>query len=197
MAKKGAPMSVREDVVRIAKQEADNKVSWKNNENRILEYFKASTGKTWTKSDALKISWCTYFAHWVLIQAKVEPKAKVGVPDDLNEVGGSVGRFMKNKGGVYDSQPANGVYTPKAGDLYYLPVPNNHVGIIVGVEAGKVYTVDGDSGPLDHTKGNDPDNRFGDFQLVNWHSIIGGGMIFKPPLPKKLKPSEFYIALPG
>ena len=194
---KGDFMSAREDVVRIAKEEAANKVSWTNNESRILEYFKTSTGKTWTKGEALKISWCTYFVHWVLVQAKMVPMVAVGVPDALKAVGGSVGRFIKSRGGVFDSQPATGVYSPRAGDLYYLPKPNDHVGIIIGVEAGKIYTVDGDSGPPDMTKANDPEKRFAEYELVKGKSIIGGGMIFRPPTPKKLNRDEFYILLPG
>lgn len=190
-------MSYRDDVVRIAKEEAAKKVCWRTHESRILEYFKASTGTDWTKGEALKISWCTYFVHWVLIQAKVEPKVAVGLSGALGSVGGSVGRFMKKYGGAFEVTPATGSYIPRPGDLYNLLKPNNHVGIIVGVEAGKIYTVDGNSGPPDSTKANDPDGRFGDYQLVNGHTIIGGSFIFRPPNPKKLGANDSYIILPG
>jgi hypothetical protein len=49
----------------------------------------------------------------------------------------------------------------------------------------------------DMTKAHDPDGRFGDYQLVNWKTVIGGGMIFKPPQPKRLEADESYIILPG
>jgi len=190
-------MSCRDEVVRIAREEAANKVCWRTHESRILEYFKTSTGKDYTKAKALQVSWCTYFVHWVLLQAKVEPKVMVGPPEALSTVGGSVGRFMKKYGGAFEIKSATSGYTPRPGDMYNLLKPNNHVGIIIGVEAGQIYTVDGNSGPPDSTKAHDPDSRFGDYQLVNWKTIIGGGMIFKPPKPKRLGPDDSYIILPG
>jgi hypothetical protein len=190
-------MSWRDDVIRIARQEADNKVCWRTHGSRILEYFKTSTGRDWSKAEALKLSWCTYFVHWVLVQAKVEPKVVVGVPNGLSCVGGSVGRFMKKYGGAFDIQPATASSIPRPGDLYNQPKSNNHLGIIVGVEAGRIYTADGNSGPPDGTTVHDPDSRFGDYQLLNWKPIIGGGMVFRPPTPKRLGADDFYILLPG
>jgi hypothetical protein len=81
--------------------------------------------------------------------------------------------------------------------MYYKPNPNHHVGLIVGVEAGQIYTIDGNSGPSDSTKAHDPDERFGDYQLVNWKKVIGGGMVFAPPKPKMLGAENSYILLPG
>jgi hypothetical protein len=190
-------MSCRDDVIRIALGEASSKVCWRTHEARILEYFKLSTGRDYTKAEALRVSWCTYFVHWVLDQAKVTPKPAVGTSDALASVGGSVGRFMKKYGGAFEIKPATSDYTPRPGDMYNLLKPNNHVGIIVGVQAGQIFSVDGDSGPPDMTKAHDPDGRFGDYQLVNWKTIIGGGMIFKPPQAKRLGADDSYIILPA
>ena len=54
-------------------------VHWAKYENRILEYFKYSTGNNnFTKHSAHTISWCSYFVHWCLWKAHVSPLPHVG-----------------------------------------------------------------------------------------------------------------------
>lgn len=183
-------MADRTKVISIASDEASKPVYWKMYESRILEYFKTSTGHDWKKADALKISWCTYFAHWVLVQAKVTPLPAVGNASELGAVHGSTGRFMKPFGGVYDSYPAAiGKYTPRPGDLYYRPAHSNHIGIIVDVAAdGKsITTVDGNSGPA----------GFSPYFDMSHGRLIGYGFIMRSAGTKILnEANDFYIALP-
>ncbi|HEX4808038.1 MAG TPA: CHAP domain-containing protein [Bryobacteraceae bacterium] len=183
-------MSYRTDIVKIALDEASKPVHWKAFESRILEYFKTSTGHDWKKVNALKISWCTYFAHWVLAQAKVSPLPAAGNSNELNAVHGSTGRFMKRFGGVYqDYAAATRKYTPRPGDLYYRPAHNDHIGVIVAVSAdGKsITTVDGNSGPM----------GFSPYFDMSYGRQIGYGFIMKSAGTKILnEANDIYIALP-
>jgi hypothetical protein len=181
-------MGNAERVTSIAGVEADTRVAWKTHEARILEYFRVSTGAAWTKREAFNISWCTYFAHWVLWKAGVQPSPMVGKPSELESVHGSVGRFLKSRGGVYQQHAAYlNKYTPKAGDLYYQPTPSNHVGIIERVEGKKVWTIDGNSGPRTY------DARF---DMSFNKRLIGYGFIYRSPVGKTLGSNDFYIELP-
>jgi CHAP domain-containing protein len=182
-------MGYAERVTSIASGEADARVAWKTHEARILEYFQISTGKVWTKRAAFDISWCTYFVHWVLWKAGVQPFPLAGTSTELKGVHGSVGRFLKGKGGVYQEHAVyQHKYTPKAGDLYYQPNPSNHVGIIEKVDGKKIWTIDGNSGP----KGWDAR-----FDMSFNKSLIGYGFIYRPPLGKTLGSNDFYIELPS
>jgi hypothetical protein len=184
-------MADRGKVISIALDEARKPVHWKLHEARILEYFKTSTGHDWKKVDALKISWCTYFAHWVLVQAGITPLPAVGDAKDLASVHGSTGRFMKRFGGAYDSYPAvGGKYAPRAGDLYYRPAHSNHIGIIVDVaDDGKsITTVDGNSGPM----------GFSPYFDMSHGRQIGYGFIAKSAGTKILNEgNDMYIVLPA
>ncbi|MEA2696427.1 MAG: hypothetical protein QOI66_698 [Myxococcales bacterium] len=194
-------MSYRDQVVLVANNEAG--VNWKENTPRILEYFQASTGQTWTRDNARKISWCTYFAHWVLIKAGVRPLPAVGTADGLTSVGGSVGRFLKyspdalkktkhDGNGVYEFHAASGGYIPRPGDLYYVPIPENHVGVIVGVDGKHIYSCDGNGGPK---PGWDPRFYFS-MQGKAVINRIGDGFIYKSGRPKALGVHDFFIELP-
>lgn len=158
--------AVRNQIVTIASQETIRQVNWKANEARILEYFLASTGKPFTKQEAQKISWCSYFVHWVLLQCNAGAGIAVGIPQSLPMVQNgkgkehrvtSVGRFFNDQGGPFQSHPAQGDYVPKPGDMFYLPkiknkyeqwVPVHHIGLVTKVEAdGKsIWTANGNSG---------------------------------------------------
>jgi hypothetical protein len=195
-------MGFRAQIVIVAKGEAD--ITWYSNTDRILEYFATSTGKTWTRESARTISWCTYFAHWVLVKAGVKPLPLAGTYDSLSDVGGSVGRFLKYSpdalkqtkhtgNGVYEFHSVSAkTYTPRAGDLYYLPNHNNHVGVIVGVSGDQIWTVDGNAGPGGF------DKRF----FITWGKggtpvkRIGDGFVYQPSAPKTLKAGDFYIEIP-
>ncbi|HEY4184986.1 MAG TPA: CHAP domain-containing protein [Polyangia bacterium] len=178
--------------------------NWRENTDQILGYFSTSTNQSWTRDNARKISWCTYFAHWCLVQAGVSPLPDAGTSDSLKDVGGSVGRFLKytpkeltarhqTGNGAYPFHAvASGTYQPKAGDLYYLPNHNNHVGVIVGVSGNSIWTVDGNAGPgkfdarfyVSYDKNGAPVKRIGD------------GFIYFSGVPKTLGKSDFYIEIP-
>ena len=180
-------MSLRDDVVRIARGEAAKPVAWSTDENRILEYFAASTGQVWDKKRALTISWCSYFVHWVLLQAKVNPTPKVGTGTSLGKLG-SIGRFMKSFGGVYaDRSVQLHDYRPIPGDMFYLPVPHDHIGIIVDVQDLKggqyqIDTINGNSGP----DGPSP--------LFDSSPLIGKNFVFRRS--RQLPGNSWYIKLP-
>jgi hypothetical protein len=196
-------MGSRSDVVLAAN--AESTVTWYTDTPRILEYFYVSTGVRWTRDNALKISWCTYFAHWVLVKAGITPLPAVGTSDKLKSVGGSVGRFLhyttdglKKTGhagnGVYSFHDVKtGGYQPKAGDLYYRSAQNygNHVGVIVGVNGNQIYTVDGNGGP----HGGDA-RFFIDWSKKPYVQAIGKGFVDKPGAPKTLGAGDFYIEIP-
>jgi len=175
-------MAYSDSIVAFASDEEG--VNWKQNESRILDYFQSATGRPWRKSGALTISWCTYFVMWVLKQSKMDPMPKVGTrpPKDL-----STGRFIKSVNGasgpgnatgshsywgVYDAfTVASKQYTPKAGDLFYLPSFNDHIGIVVeALGNGQVVTMNGNSGPA---KGEGFDARF------ESSAQIGSGFVFR------------------
>jgi hypothetical protein len=194
-------MGFRDQVVIAANDEAD--VTWWDDTDRILEYFATSTGQMWTREAARKISWCTYFAHFVLVKAGVRPLPAAGTSDSLKSVGGSVGRFLKYSpdalkktghagNGVYNFHSVSAkTYAPRPGDLYYLPNHNNHVGVIVGVSGSQIWTADGNAGPAGW------DKRF----FVSWSKgtpvkRIGDGFVYKPGAPKTLKAGDFYIEIP-
>lgn len=177
--------------------------NWKENTDRILEYFATSTDQAWTRENARKISWCTYFAHWCLVQAGVSPLPQAGTSDRLKDVGGSVGRFLKfspdaqakrkqTGNGVYNFYPArSGNYQPVAGDLYYRPAHNNHVGVIVGVSGKNIWTVDGNAGPM-----NAWDARFF-YDPKSPTKRIGDGFIYYSGAPHVLGADDFYIEVPN
>lgn len=181
-------MANAERVVSVAALEADKRVAWKTHEATILEYFRISTGQGWTKREAFNISWCTYFVHWVLWKAGVQPLPLPGTSASLKSVSGSVGRFLKLKGGVYQEHAAyRKKYTPKPGDMYYQPNPSNHVGLIEKVDGQKIWTIDGNSGPAAY------DERF---DMSFNKKLIGYGFIYRSPVGKTLGSNDFYIELP-
>ena len=151
-------MGGKADVVSIARSQIG--VNWNNpdGERQILDYFLASTQMPFTREAALKISWCTYFVVWVLLKAGVEPPPPTG-PFFSNNF--STARFFNNKtivlpkgfaavGGAYQGHSV-GSYSPQAGDLYYKPIPNNHIGIIDSVQAdGHLMLVNGNSFQEEH-----------------------------------------------
>jgi hypothetical protein len=189
-----------QDVPAIAAKEVGT--HWRTDESRILEYFRASTGLTWTKREALTQSWCSHFVMWVLAQAKLDPLPLVGTPPPDNF---SVGRFTKGitKFGVYDTFPVNGNYVPKPGDLYYLPASNDHIGIIEDVTPGANNAI-----MITTINGNGYDSAHRDYSQIvqgqdgKWVQPIGGGIVARNG-PTNLcdgKPNHLravYIALPG
>lgn len=183
-------MSYRDTVLMTAYQELAQPVHWKNNEARILDYFLVSTGKTWTKKTAMEISWCSYFVHWCLVKGGMSPLPMVGSSGELGKMG-SVGRFMKPAGGVYESFPVGKKnYRPKPGDMYNRPVPNNHIGFIsdvreVGDGTYEIRSIDGNSGPL----------GFSPFFDITYGRKIGYGFIYQPPGWRKLTADCWYINL--
>lgn len=183
-------MSYRDTVLYNAFQEAEKPVHWKSHESRILEYFRVSTGKTFTKKYALEISWCSYFVHWCLFAGGMKILPKVGLPSELGKMG-SVGRFMKSLGGVYENF---GVfrknYTPQPGDMYHRPNPNNHIGFISDVRESsngtyEIKTIDGNSGPM----------GFSAFFDMSHGRKIGYGFIYQPEAWRKLTNDCSYIKL--
>ena len=189
-------MSYRDTVVATALQELSLPVHWKTGERRILEYFRTSTGTSFTKHQALQVSWCSYFVHWVLAAAGMQTLPMVGTAGSLGKLG-SVGRFMKinGAGGVYDSYPVTDKkYQPKPGDMYHRPTPNNHIGFISDVrEAGngsyEIRSIDGNSGPL----ANSPYFDMSETTVTN--HPIGYGFIYQPSGWRKLADECWYIQL--
>jgi hypothetical protein len=172
---------VRTTVLLFAQTELYKPVHWARYEKRILEYFRYSTGKSYTKHSALTISWCGYFVHWCLWKANVTP---------LPRIGGSIPRFLKSHGGVYQDHPVFlNKYIPEPGDMYYHPIPNNHIGVISDVRsAGKGYeirSIDGNSGP----------RGFSPYFDISEGRKIGYGFIYQPPGWRKLSNKDVYIKL--
>jgi hypothetical protein len=139
-------MGQREQIVAVARSQIG--VNWNSpqGEARIYDYFFASTNKKpWTRVECVPISWCTYFVMWVLKQAGVQP-----LPVARLAFGSfSTSRFMK-PAGVYNSHSV-GEYKPRPGDLYYKPIPFDHIGIIDNVEPdGHFWSVNGNGEQPDH-----------------------------------------------
>lgn len=183
-------MSYRDVVLYVANQELTFPVHWKLFESRILDYFRVSTGMTFTKRQAMEISWCSYFVHWCLVKAEMEPLPQVGLPKTLGKMG-SVGRFMQPSGGVYESFPVyKKNYQPRPGDMYNRPVPNNHIGFISDVrEVGggnfEIRSIDGNSGPA----------GFSPYFDISYGRKIGYGFIYQPPVWRRLSNDCWYIKL--
>lgn len=183
-------MSYRDAVLYAANLELIKPVHWAAYESRILEYFRASTGKSYTKAAALEVSWCSYFVHWCLMQANVEPLPAVGTPGTLGKMG-SIGRFMKPQGGVYEAFPVlKKNYVPKPGDMYYRPRPNDHIGLIDEVREAangryEIRSIDGNSGPSGSSLLFD----------MSLGEKIGKGFIYQPPAWRKLSDDCWYIQL--
>lgn len=175
-------MSYVDSIVAFAAGEEGK--SWKTDEARILEYFKASTGKSYTKAEAKTLSWCTFFVMWVLQKSQLNPVPLVGgtPPENFStarfiaSLDGKTGPSNKTGShsywGVYPAfSVASRSYQPKAGDLFYLPAADNHIGIIEEVLAdGSILTLNGNSGPA---KGEGFDARL--------ETGIGGGFVFRKP----------------
>ena len=179
------PNPMRARVLLVANGELHAKlnepVHWAKYESRILDYFQYSTGKSFTKHSALTISWCSYFVHWCLWKANVTP---------LPRIGGSIPRFLKSHGGVYQDYPVYlKNYVPKPGDMYYHPIPNNHIGFISDVRtAGNGYeirSIDGNSGP----------HGYSPYFDMSEGRKIGYGFIYQPPIWRKLSNNDVYIKL--
>jgi hypothetical protein len=173
-------MSYVDSIVAFAAGEEGK--SWKTDEAQILEYFRASTGNGFTKAQAKTLSWCTFFVMWVLKKSEVDPLPMVGQTPPENF---STARFIKSLDGrngatnkvgshsywgVYPAfSLASKMYQPKAGDLFYLPAADNHIGIIEEVLGdGNILTLNGNSGPA-KDEGFDPRRETG----------IGGGFVFR------------------
>lgn len=194
-------MSYRDTVLYNAYNELNLPVHWKQYEARILDYFLVSTGTPFTKAQALEVSWCSYFVHWCLVKGGMSPLPMVGKPEELidprtkdnpkKKMMGSVGRFMKPNGGVYDAFPVGlKNYTPQPGDMYFRPVPNNHIGFIAEVREGKngvfeIRSIDGNSGPL----------SFSPYFDMSHGRKIGYGFIYQPDGWRTLSPDCWYIKL--
>jgi hypothetical protein len=183
-------MSFRDTVLYTALSQLQPPVCWANNEDRILDYFRVSTGIEWTKAGALEISWCSYFVHWCLVTGGMAPTPRVGTSATLGGMG-SVGRFMQSQGGVYtDHLVGRGDYAPRPGDMYNRPNPNNHIGFISDVrDAGgghyEIQTIDGNSGPL----------GFSPLFDMSRGKKIGYGFIYQPPEWRQLTSDCYYIEL--
>jgi hypothetical protein len=187
-------MSFRDTVLMNAFDEAGKPVHWAKHEDRILEYFAVSTGRSWTKEEALEISWCSYFVHWCLVRGGMQPLPAVGTSAQLGKMG-SVGRFIRQFGGVYPGLPVVGpaAYRPRPGDMYYRPMPHDHIGLIaeVGAASGRTYqirTIDGNSGP----EGFSPL-----FDMTSGDGVhkIGYGFIYQPTEWKTLDNTCWYVRL--
>lgn len=183
-------MSYRDTVLYCAGEEAQKPVHWAAHESRILEYFLISTGQSFTKKEALKVSWCSYFVHWCLWKGGMDPLAAAGTPGTLGKMG-SIGRFLKSRGGVYEGysvQKRN--YEPKPGDMYYKPNPNNHIGFISDVRpAGtgryEIRSIDGNSGPSGYSPYFD----------MSYGKKIGYGFTYQPDGWRALAVDCWYIQL--
>ena len=176
--------------------EQEEGTNWHQNQGRILEYFEASTGMQFTKADALRISWCTYFVMWGLQQASVDPSPQVGSVPPRNFATGRFiasvdGKTSGNVGGDHNYwgvYPAHSValrkYTPSRGDLYYLPNYNNHIGIITDTMSdGRIVTINGNSGPS-KAEGTDwrldPSGQIGDgFVCRKVHNLMSSKDMYK------------------
>jgi hypothetical protein len=173
-------MSYVDSIVAFAAGEEGR--NWKTDEAQILEYFRVATGNGYTKAQAKTLSWCTFFVMWVLKKSEVEPFPQVGLPPPENF---STARFISsldgrngptNKAGSHSywgAYPAFSLsskgYQPKAGDLFYLPAADNHIGIVEEVlDGGSIMTLNGNSGPA---KGEGFDARL--------ETGIGGGFVFR------------------
>jgi hypothetical protein len=194
-------MSFRDTVLMSAFQELQKPVHWKVHECQILDYFQVSTGIPWTKSNALQISWCSYFVHWCLVKGGMSPLPRVGTSanlynKELHKDMGSVGRFMDVNGGVYKSYlVGRKEYIPRPGDMYNRPRPNNHIGFISDVRinekgAVEIRSLDGNSGPLGFSPLFD-----GTINPATGKTWIGNGFIYQPPDWRTLTPDCWYIKL--
>jgi hypothetical protein len=188
-------MSYRDTVLYTAYNELNLPVHWKQYEARILDYFKVSTGLPTTKSEALKVSWCSYFVHWCLVKGGMQPLPQVGTAGTLGKMG-SIGRFMDVNGGVYKSYSVGKKqYIPQPGDMYNRPVPNNHIGFISDVRVNnkgvvEIRSIDGNSGPPNFSPLFD-----GTINPATGRTWIGAGFIYQPPGWRTLTPDCWYIKL--
>ena len=85
--------------------------------------------------------WCAAFVSWCLRQAGV-PSAKAITEISCNRMT----NFYKNRSLFH---PASSGYTPLPGDIIMFSnkgVTANHVGLVLGVKDGTVYTVEGNNG---------------------------------------------------
>ncbi len=184
--------AMRDRVVSLTTSQGLAQVNWKMHEQNILDYFKTSTGRSdWTKHTALQISWCTYFVHWVLVRAGVSPTPHVGDSNSLGKLN-SCSRFIKSMGGCYDSLPLEKA-TPQPGDMFYKPVPNNHIGLIIKVEPnGAIWSVNGNSGPDNGGPLYDTSEITKDDKGVVHHPI-GYGYVFPSQQAKKYTPGQVLL----
>lgn len=158
----------------IAATEYDAGVGMKDFPNRVLEYFKISTGKDWTLKEALTQSWCGHFVYWVLHYGGVTPVVK--------QTGRTIGRFVQSEGGRFKDYPIlNGKcdYEPKPGDLYYQMYVDgqktDHIGFVREAKPTQIVTVDGNSGPKN---GNGFLLAY-DKEAKKWKAAgMGAGMIY-------------------
>lgn len=184
-------MSFRDTVLMAACAELAAPVHWAQHEERILDYFRVSTGKEWTKAAALEISWCSYFVHWVLVKGGMQPLPAAGTYAELQPKGGSIGRYLKRNGGPYQDYPViQKKYAPRPGDMYLKPNPNNHIGFISDVRPGAhgrydVKTIDGNSGP----------GAFSALFDMSHGRKIGYGFIYQPNGWRQLTDDCSYVKL--
>jgi hypothetical protein len=133
-------------VLLIASVEANLRVGWKNNRERVLEYMNVSTGKTGDKNR----SWCGDFVYWVLMKSNVNPMPSLA--HDTGKGWNTISRFAETYG---QEQPHS--YTAQPGDLFYMRFVKihgelkemHHIGIVVsdeGPSAMHFQTINGNGG---------------------------------------------------
>jgi hypothetical protein len=142
-------------------------VSWKTNPPRVKDYFRLSAKLGVHTSPEARLeferkthttSWCSFFVHWALGRAGVQP-----LPRQANlNVGDSISRFVDTYMTQQGKKPLDftpGKYEPQPGDMYSMPfsplaknpgTPVNHIGLVVGrVNPGDpkspIRTLDGNS----------------------------------------------------
>lgn len=126
-------MEMRERLVKVALDEEGAE-----NGQKYVRWYNAAMGSKLNLSAA----WCAIFVSWCARQAGVSTKK---IP---NFAGCTTGRRLFRSLGSWRER---GEYTPKRGDLVIFDWDGDatlaeHVGIVTGGDAKKVYTVEGNTG---------------------------------------------------
>lgn len=130
----------------------------------------------WCNGTNTGASWCAYFVSWCGNQVYGDGAAfpKTGGAGPMLD-------YAKSKGVFAESAAYGGTYTPQPGDIIYYVWSGSghycsHVGLVVGVEGGKVITVEGNtSKPINEPAITSRNGIWQKAKNLNDSQIIGYG----------------------
>ena len=162
------------NIVAVATAELNNPAH--NHEASNDCNFYSGAVRTWTRGGCADATWgasewCADFAHYVWLTAGgINVDGLDGWAQSFRAYGEAHGTFHLRSSGYVPSPGDAIVYDWDTGaDAKNDPHPIDHVGIVVEVHDGRVYTIEGNTGGGDVSRNSEP---LGDTQIVGYSTPV-------------------------